>query len=437
MTADVPAPTSRRLESLDFVRGCALFGILLMNIVGAGLGPAYDNPTIAGGDTGINLWTWFVINVGFEGTQRALFSMLFGAGVILFSSRIEASGRPDHADIYVRRQLLLVGFGLFNAWVLLWIGDILFYYGVVALFLYAFRKLPGRTLLIIGLGSLLFAAAWSALDARGTLHLRQQAQAAEQVAPAQRTEQQKEAIETWQSESREGPPPEAVAEMRKALTTSYWSALQEFSGLIKHFQSWWLYRDFFDFFGMMMIGMALYRLGVLTLEARTRTYAAMLLGGYAIGVPLNLYEARWIMDHGFTSLAYDQAKVTYDISRLAMTLGHLGLLMLFLRSGILPWLRRSMAAVGRMALTNYLTHSLVALVIFILLGWWGAFERHQLYYIVLAIWVTQLIVSPIWLKHFHFGPIEWLWRYLTYGKAPPFRKRDEPPAVDGMAVPAL
>ncbi|HVF37271.1 MAG TPA: DUF418 domain-containing protein [Sphingomicrobium sp.] len=435
MTADVPAPTARRLESLDFVRGCALFGILLMNIVGAGLGPAYDNPTIAGGDTGINLWTWFVINVGFEGTQRALFSMLFGAGVILFSSRIEASGRPDHADIYFRRQLWLVAFGLFNAWVLLWIGDILFYYGVVALFLYAFRKLPGRTLLTIGLGALVLGAAWSALEARGTLRLHEEAQAAQRVAPAQRTEQQREAIETWREESREGPPPQAVAEMRKNLTASYLSALKESSGLITRFQSWWLYRDFFDFFGMMMIGMALFKLGILTLEARTRTYLTMMLGGYFIGVPLNLYEARWIMDHGFTSLAYDQAKITYDISRLAMTMGHLGLLMLFLRSGLLSWLRRSMAAVGRMALTNYLTHSVVALIVFILLGYWGALQRHQLYFMVLAIWVAQLVISPLWLRHFHFGPVEWLWRYLTYGKPPRLRKQSPSrPAAAGAAV---
>lgn len=436
MHADVPAPTARRLESLDFVRGCALFGILLMNIVGAGLGPAYDNPTIAGGDTGINLWTWMFFNVGFEGTQRALFSMLFGAGVILFSSRIEASGRPDHADIYFRRQLWLVAFGLFNAWVLLWIGDILFYYGVVALFLYAFRKLPGRMLLGLGIAALLLGAAWSALEARGTFRLHAEAQAAQQVGPAQRTDEQKRAIETWQKKAREGPPPQAVAEMRRNLTASYWSALKQSSGLITKFQSWWLYRDFFDFFGMMMIGMALFKLGVLTLEARTRTYLAMMLGGYTIGLPLNLYEARWIMDHGFTSLAYDQAKVTYDISRLAMTMGHLGLLMLFLRSGLFGGLRRAMAAVGRMALTNYLTHSLVALIIFILLGYWGALQRHQLYFIVLAVWAVQLVVSPIWLRNFHFGPVEWLWRYLTYGKAPAFRKGHEAalPAAAGTTL---
>jgi uncharacterized protein len=81
-----------------------------------------------------------------------------------------------------------------------------------------------------------------------------------------------------------------------------------------------------------------------------------------------------------------------------------------------------------MALTNYLAHSVVALVIFVLLGYWGALERHQLYYIVLAIWAVQIVTSPIWLKHYHFGPVEWLWRYLTYGKKPPFRKAAPPPA---------
>lgn len=436
MTEAIAAPTSKRLESLDFIRGCALFGILIMNIVGMGLGPAYDNPTIAGGDTGINLTTWFVVNVGFEGTQRALFSMLFGAGVILLSSRMEASGKADASDIFFRRNLLLIGFGLINAWVLLWVGDILYYYGITALFLYAFRKLPGRKLLVIGVGALLLGAAWSALDTQRLLNLHDSAQAAEQIAPAARTAEQKKAIETWQEKSKAGPTPAEYAELRKGNTASYWSALKVRSGTIKHFQSWTLYRGFFDIFGMMMIGMALFRLGVLTLDVNRRTYLAMIAGGYAIGLTGNILEARWIMGHGFTALAYTQASITYDVSRLAMTAGHLGLLMLFLSSGVLPWFRRSMAAVGRMALTNYLMHSVVALVLFVFLGLWGALERHQLYYIVFAVWAAQIVISPIWLKHFHFGPVEWLWRYLTYGKAPPFRKKSEPPAIDAVAVPA-
>ena len=420
------APAAKRLESLDFVRGCALFGILLMNINGMGLGPAYDNPTIAGGDTGINLWTWLVINIGFEGTQRALFSMLFGAGVILLTARMEASGRADTGDIFFRRNLWLIGFGLINSWVLLWGGDILYYYGITALFLYAFRNLPGKTLLGLGVGAFLLGAAWSAIDTQRLLNLHDEAKVAAQVAAPARTEEQTKIIQKWEEKSRDGPTPAAYAQLRKANTASYTSALVTRAERIKHAQSWYLYRYFFDIFGMMMLGMALFKLGVLTLEVRTRTYLAMVGGGYAIGLTGNILEARWIMDHGFTALAYTQAGISYDLSRLAMTMGHLGLLMLFLRSGVLPFARRSMAAVGRMALTNYLTHSLVALIIFVFLGYWGALERYQLYYIVLAIWAVQFVASPIWLKHYHFGPVEWLWRYLTYGKKPEFRK-DVPP----------
>ena len=433
MTDLTVAPTSKRLESLDFIRGMALFGILIMNIVGMGLGAAYDNPTIAGGDTGVNLTTWFVVNVGFEGTQRALFSMLFGAGVILLTSRMESSGRPEATDIFFRRNLLLIAFGLINAWVLLWIGDILYYYGITALFLYAFRKLSGRKLLIIGVCTLMLGAAWNAVDTQRLLSLHEAAQVAEKIPQAKRTAEQAKAIETWKEKSKTGPTRAEFAEARKQVTASYASAWLSRAPRIKHVQSWDLYRYFFDIFGMMMIGMALFRLGVLTLDVKRQVYLAMMVGGYAIGLTGNILEARWIMENGFTKIAYTQASITYDVSRLAMTTGHLGLLMLFLGSGILPWFRQSMAAVGRMALTNYLTHSVVALIIFVFLGYWGSLERHQLYYIVLAVWVAQIIISPIWLRHFHFGPVEWVWRALTYGHKPPFRKADIVPP--GGAIP--
>jgi uncharacterized protein len=416
MVKAAAAPTSARLESLDFIRGCALFGILIMNIVGMGMGPAYDNPRIMGGDTGINLWTWFVVNVTFEGTQRALFSILFGAGVILFTSR------PDSTDAYFRRNLWLIAFGLFNAWILLWGGDILYFYGLTALFLFAFRNLPGKKLLGLGIASFVLGAAWSGLDTYNSLDLHKRALAAESVPAAKRTDDQKKSIEEWKDESRGGPSPAMVAKSKQKNQAGYFSALQARAPWIAKAESWGAYRYFFDIFGMMMIGMALFKLGVLTLEARTRTYLAMMVGGYAIGMPLNIYEANWLMSHGFSGLARHQADITYDFARLAQTTGHLGLLGLFLKSGILTWFRKSMAAVGRMALTNYLTHSAVALTIFVLLGYWGELERYQLYYIVFIVWAVQIIVSPIWLTHFHFGPAEWLWRYLTYGSRPPFRK---------------
>jgi uncharacterized protein len=428
MAKTAAAPTGKRLESLDFIRGCALFGILIMNIVGMGLGPAYDNPTVMGGDTGINLWTWFVVNVGFEGTQRGLFSILFGAGVILFTSR------ADSTDAYFRRNLWLIAFGLFNAWILLWGGDILYFYGLTALFLFSFRHLSGKKLLGLGIAAFVLGAAWTALDTANLLNLHERAVLAEKVPVAERTDEQRKTIEQWTEQSHGGPPPAVVEKLKRENTAGYVSALQARAPRIAKSQSWWAYRYFFDIFGMMMIGMALYKLGLLTLQAKTRTYVAMMAGGYAIGIPLNIYEANWIMSHGFSGLAYHQANMTYDFSRLAQTIGHLGLLGLFLKSGTLSWFRQSMAAVGRMALTNYLTHSLVALIIFVFLGYWGTLERHQLYFIVFGIWAVQIVVSPIWLRNFHYGPVEWLWRYLTYGKPPPFRRNA--PAADGLAVAA-
>ena len=428
MAEIIAAPTGTRLESLDFIRGCALFGILIMNIVGMGLGPAYDNPTVMGGDTGVDLWTWFIVNVGFEGTQRGLFSILFGAGVILFTSR------PDSTDAYFRRNLWLIAFGLYNAWVLLWGGDILYFYGLTALFLFAFRNLPGKKLLGLGVAAFVLGAAWSGLETYNMLNLHNRAVAAETVPVAQRNSEQKKTVEEWKEQSRGSPPADVVARLKRENQSGYFSALVVRAPRISEAESWDAYRYFFDIFGMMMIGMALFKLGILTLEARTRTYLAMMVGGYAIGMPLNIYEANWLMSHGFSGLARHQADITYDLARLAQTMGHLGLLGLFLKSGAFAWFRRSMAAVGRMALTNYLSHSLVALIIFVWLGYWGRLERHQLYYIVFAIWAVQIVISPIWLKHFHFGPVEWLWRYLTYGSPPPFRR--EAPASTARPLPA-
>lgn len=420
------APAVNRIEALDFVRGVALFGILLMNITAFGLPHAYTNPTNAGGAAGANLWAWIIMHVGFEGTQRAIFSMLFGASVILLTSRLEASGRPDAADIYYRRNLWLIGFGFVNAFVFLWYGDILYAYGVVALFVFAFRKLAPKWLLTIGLVTLLLGAVWNANDTRRMLNTHQayaEAQAA-RASGATLTTEQTEAVTAWEEARGEfKSTPAEIQEVVADHRSGYWHAFAAVSPINAFWQSWGMYRYFGDIFGMVLIGMALFRLGVLTLERPRRLYLAMVLVGYGIGLAVNYFETRWILDHGFSALSFAQANITYDLGRLAMTLGHLGLLLLFVRSGTLPWLRRSMAAVGQMAVTNYLTHSVVCGFLFVGLGLYGQLQRYELYYVVFAIWAVQLVASPIWLRHYRFGPVEWLWRYLTYLEKPPMRRR--------------
>ncbi len=222
-----PAPAARRIEALDFVRGVALCGILLMNITAFGLPDAYVNPTNSGGATGANLWAWIVTEIGFEGTQRALFSMLFGASAILLTSRLEAAGRPDAADIYLRRNLWLVGFGFVNAFIFLWFGDILYAYGVAALFLYVFRKLAAKWLLAIGLGTLLLGAVWSAYDNRVLLAKHEAYAAAVQARAggARLDEAQQGAIDAWDEARTEfKSTPEEIADAVGGRVNGYWAA---------------------------------------------------------------------------------------------------------------------------------------------------------------------------------------------------------------------
>jgi uncharacterized protein len=419
------SPTDRRIEALDFVRGVALCGILLMNITGFGLPDAYTNPVNAGGATGPNLWAWIITQVGFEGTQRALFSMLFGASTILLVSRLEAAGRTDVADIYYRRNLWLIGFGMVNAFIFLWYGDILYDYGLAALFLFPFRRLAPKWLIAIGVAGFIAGAAWNGYD---TLRLLQKHDAYAEAAAAQSahrplTQAQQDAITAWNT-AREDykATPEWIAQTIQHHREGYLALFLRIAPVNADIESWGAYRYFFDIFSMMLIGMALFRLGVLTNERPARLYWAMLAGGYAIGISVNIAETRWVIDHQFSALSFAQSNISYDLGRLTMTIGHLGALLLFVRSGALGWLRRAFAAVGQMAVTNYLTHSVVCGIFFIGLGFYGELQRYQLYYVVLVIWVAQLIVSPLWLRHFRFGPVEWLWRSLTYLKRQPMRR---------------
>lgn len=415
-------PTKDRIVALDFVRGAALFGILLMNITGFGLPHAYGNPVNAGGAEGLNLLSWIIIQVGFEGTQRGLFSILFGAGVILFTSGLEARGRSDVADIYMRRNMWLILFGMINGYLLLWTGDILYYYGLTALLVFPFRKLRPRLLIGIAVAGLLINAGWNAKDNADLLR-NHDVYELSQNKGVTLTHGQKKSVEQWQSALAQFAP--SAEEQRiyvEERTSGYWSALSQVASETSHNESWYFYRSFFDIFSMMVFGLALFKMGVFTLERRTRFYVALTVIGYGVGIAVNIAETRWIVANDFSLLAFSQAGVTYDLGRLAMTAGHLGFLLLVVRSGIFPLFQHALASVGRMAFTNYLTHSVVCAVFFVGLGYFGQLERHQLYYVVFTIWAVQLIFSPWWLQRFEMGPLEWLWRYLTYMQAPALRR---------------
>jgi uncharacterized protein len=438
--APAPVSASERLYGVDVLRGFALLGILLMNIASFGLPEAaYFNPRVAGGYTGANLWAWIAQYVLFDGRMRGIFSLVFGAGAYIFITRAEQRGAPA-ADLFLRRSLWLFLFGLLHAY-LIWLGDILYYYATCALlFLYAFRKLSVRALLIIAGAQFLLMTGAQVGNGFRLRDLRDRAAQADQAAARgeKLSLEQRDAQKEWKDElGKMFPDAEAVQKEIADYRGGWVSAAKRRAGTVMRWHSmppylpmWW------DMLAMMLIGIALIKARVLAGEGSWRLYGWTAALGLAIGLPINAYAAWKSVAANFEPLLLTFTTATYQLGRVAVTLAYVAILLMVVKAGMLRWLTSRLAAVGQMAFTNYLTHSIVCTLLFNGYGFglFGKLERHQLYYVVPVIWIFQLVVSPIWLRYFRFGPVEWGWRSLTYWQRQPMRVRRELPAAEAVAA---
>lgn len=443
-----PVIAKERISSVDTLRGFALLGILLMNIEGFALPwNGYADLTSAGGDTGMNLAVWAVNYILVEGKMRATFSMLFGAGVILLTSRGEERGAGAAvADIFYRRTLWLIAFGMAHAY-LIWQGDILYGYGVAGLFLYPLRKLSPKRLILIGV---LVLAVLGAKDIKESLNdrsLRDRAAVADAAAAAGKTltDEQRDDQKEWAEKLKDWKPP--ATEIAKEIAVhqaGYWKLFLWRAKRVVRVESLWFYRwGFFDVVGMMLLGMALLKLGVFSAKRSFREYALMALVGYSIGVSVNVYVAWQTVRDNFGPqwMLFDWTPYGllnwggYNFERLAVALAHVAVLMMFIKAGFFRWMTSRLAAVGQMALSNYLMHSIICTTIFNGFGFglFGKLQRFEIYGVVLAIWAFQLMTSRIWLDHFRFGPVEWVWRSLTYGRRQPMRMLVPAPALQPVS----
>ena len=429
--APVAAPVSaaERIQALDAVRGFALLGILLMNIVAWAMHlAAYDNPTVAGGATGANLWMWTISHVLVEGKMRALFSMVFGAGIILFTSRLEARGAGVAvADLYYRRTLWLMAFGVAHVY-LLWIGEILYPYALCGLALFPFRILRPRSLLVIAASLMLLMSAvsvWTVFDNRATrdkgieaIRLEKEGQTLDKDRKTAKQE-----YEDWLEMVQPGP--DDIKKDREAFGGGLLEVVGYRAGLVWEFAhsspyySPWQW----DIWAMMLVGMALFKLGIIGGTRSNAFYLRLAVTAYAIGIGVNSLSAWNNIATRWDPVQRGHFSTTYDLGRLAVALGHMSLIILMVRIGSLSWLTSRLAAVGQVAFSNYVLQSVICSLLFYGYGFglYGRLQRYELLYVVLPIWVVQLIVSPIWLRHFRFGPLEWCWRSLTYWKRQPFR----------------
>ena len=418
---------SDRIQSLDILRGVVVLGILLMNINDMGLTGAYENPTVSGGATGWDLTTWITASMLFEGTMRGLFSLLFGVGMYILLDRLEKKGAGiNAANIYFRRITWLLVFGLIHGYLLLWHGEILFNYALMGFLVFSFRNLVPKKLILISIFLIMAGTLWDYVDYRGEVKFNEQVTMAREYRSAGKelTKELREAYEKWEdTEAKRSP--EAIEEYNANMRKGYFSLVAFVAPKYTHDNTLFPYRyDLWDVLSMMLLGIALFKLNILSGEKSFRFYGLMALIGYAIGLLINYYETKLIIDSNFSSLAFSKSHLTYQFGRVMVSFGHIALIMIFYKSSIMGWLKTCLASVGKMALTNYVMQSVFAMIIFTGVGFglFGKLQRHELLYVVFSIWIFQLIASPIWLKYFQFGPLEWIWRNLTYLKKHPFRK---------------
>lgn len=444
MTTPAPTRLADRIATLDVLRGVAICGILLMNI--PEMGGRWDN----GGPALPAAWdadwiTWGLQTVLAEGTMRGLFTMLFGAGMLLMLRRAEGpAAEVAPIDVWVRRCIALMVLGIVQFAVFFWPGEILFNYGLAGLLLLAFRTARPRTLLSVAAGLLALLSLNNANGTYAQVRLMQDSPAALAAKRAGKavSATQQAAIDAATEARKSVHPPAAVIAEEWRTRTAFPSLLAwswEKWGLYNYSGLDWV-RAVGESLGFMLIGMALFRTGILTGQASTRGYALLMLLGYGIGLAWRAYG---VWHQSLTAFDFDMTRLNpaygalrafaYEPARLLVTLGHLGLIVTLFRSGRLG-AAAPLRALGRMALSVYSLQSILTSILFYAMGWVLRFGFATLMAIAVAIWVVTGLFSLWWLRRHEMGPMELLLRGATYGT---FRKRRAEAAATLAAASAL
>jgi uncharacterized protein len=427
MTDAAPAPVAlaERIVMLDVVRGLAVLGILVMNVVEFGQPiRAYENPAGGGGSTGLDLWVWYVQMALFDGKMRALFSMLFGAGLLLLATRVSARG-GEAADLLLRRCLWLVPFGIAHRFGLQWTGDILYMYGLLGLIAVALRNLRARSQILAGCLCLAMFIPIELWHHHQSATVRDQAARASAMAAAGETVPQdlKDAQARW--ERRLTPPkPEAVKPEIEAMRGSYATVFAYRWEYHHSFQSAYLYYYFvWDVLGMMLLGMGLLQLGFFAGRWSTTAYAMVIAVGLAVAAASFLWARVWAaadFSNGEIELRTLKA-AAYPFARGLVGLAWAAVFILLVRANRAAWVTGPLAAVGRMAFSNYVLQTVCCTLLFFGygLGKYAEFSRSQLMLVWVGVSAVQVVFSLVWLRLFRFGPLEWAWRCLTYWRWQP------------------
>ncbi len=400
-------PGDRHL-TLDVIRGVAVMGILAANLPAFALPEAaYFSPLAAGGTAPADIAVWLANFVLVEGKMRGLFSLLFGASMLLVIDRARAAG-DDPASIHMARMAVLFAIGVAHLY-LVWWGDILSHYALCGAIAYPFARLRVRPLIVTGIAISLIGMATMA----GGLEIL--LASAKRDTPA--------AVATWNGFAAVfGVPPAGdlaadIAANRGGFAAGIGWRWRHAMGPV---EGLWTIGP--QTIGTILLGMAAYRTGFLTGEwdrARYRRWAIVCLG-----IALPAYAALGIATRaqGFAiEWVYGASLVASAPIRILGLIGYAALIVLLVRPGGVASER--VAAVGRVAFTNYLGTSIVMTGIF---GWglgqYAMWSRASLYLLAPVAWAIMLAWSAPWLRRYRYGPLEWVWRSIARAEWQPLRR---------------
>jgi uncharacterized protein len=423
-----PVLAADRITSIDTLRGVAVLGILVMNIYAFAMPfVAYQNPLAMGGTEWYNLGTWFLTHILFDQKFLTIFAVLFGAGLVMTMTRAEAR-EARYAGNWYRRNFWLLLIGAAHGY-LLWFGDILFHYALMGMLIFPFRHRSPRTLIIIASILLAFGVL---MQVGGGMQMAEMSVKGPAVlaldeAGETLTEEQSAILRQWESMSAFVKPPEQqVAEDVAAYTGDYAGILEHRAPMVAMMQT----QATIGFViwrvgGLMLLGMALMKLGILSGDRSDAFYRKMMMVGYGVGLPIMLFSSWLMLTNRWEMLWMFRVGVLPNyVGSIFVAFGHIALLMTIVRGGLMQSLMDRFTAVGRMAFTNYLMHSVILTTVFYGygLGLYGQIPRIWQMLFVAGVLGFQLWFSPWWLARFRFGPAEWLWRSLSYWKLQPMPK---------------
>lgn len=483
-------PSPSRIQSLDVLKGIAVTAGLLVSIYYWGGFSDGMQFNLIGNPTGLRYRIFAAISLLLHSKMTALISLAFGAGIVLFLVRPHVGSSISNNDLYVRRHMWLILFGIFNAIILMWQMDILFHLGIMGLLLFPFPRMNTKWLLVTALVVLSFNSGklyWNYHDdtkayskfvvadslakkfgVKDSIVKRTDSIAKLALAPADSagkkaidtkrdslrkkagdtlTKKQQEEKQAWEGTAKK-------FKWEKKNDTTKQKALQ----VVSYSKIWdtqlretqgreaaWFYRmGVWELGSIMLLGMFLFKLGFFTGRFTANQYVLAGLVGVGLGLLCGWYRLYFLNAAILDYTKYVQKyavphTILWPLERAFMVTGYASLVMFLIRKGMLSGLLGMFSDIGRMALSNYLLQSVICSIVFYGygMGYFGRIGQFGLYFLVVEIFIVQLVFTTFWLRFFYMGPAEWLLNSLTHKKRVPFRRKEPLVELTGPANQAI